>query len=419
MAEPSAITIRSSAARPETTRPAAVWPSHHDRDGEHGRRADARSWRDGLVSSTLLDPVVGVCRRTILAMFTLEARHPELRHAAWTREVFQESLGQLAGLDLAVAWGELAEDDLYARALESVLGLHDRTTPDAGLGGHLAIDMSTTVGMLMLPGTLGLLASGGTPFLDQPLTPEQVEALVREMERLIQAALDALAREANTPGARDALSRGRWFLDFLRASGRELVRKAGGAGGITVGYMIFWLKEVLAAFLRDVGRFVSASTLRAALARMLGHLPGIIGGGGGAGGAAAGSQAGAAFVPLLLVVLALVGGYALGRLIGQTKVGDQTVDEHVAEFIFLGSPFFESGRVPEGCKEAFEGFVKAWERRREFEGMGGPRDLILHFLQEEIDHLKFIIENRCTDDPGRWSRLRSQRMRLRDELAGK
>jgi hypothetical protein len=184
----------------------------------------------------------------------------------------------------------------------------------------------------------------------EPPSDIDLEVLIRLVDELILF-IDRIIRSWGTGReSAAAVASARIFFEALRTYRASLVGQlARGAGQrVPIRQVIRTIGPILRGLLQSAGQALSPAQLQALGTRFAAWLRGLgplMGGGGG--------EAGAASVAVLWgILLAIIVAYLsvwLGRVIGNTRVGDKTVDEHLfGYFDMLYETYVGPCQVPLG-----------------------------------------------------------------------
>ena len=106
-----------------------------------------------------------------------------------------------------------------------------------------------------------------------------------------------------------------------------------------------------------------------------------------------GESAGAAFIWIVLTIIAGAAiGIGIGYLIGNIKIGDKTIWEHLGD-IFYG--WFYA--PPDDCTILYELYLRAKADRKKYESSGSTLDksVMISLLTTERDLLQRYIDLKC------------------------
>lgn len=364
-------------------------------------RDDRGLFEDGLAT------MVGVASRLRSSTFILEKERPDL---APQLRLAREATGRfIAGLTTLVT-EETAPYDVSV-AVNLTVDLVARYGDDLFSLSDLPLDQAPPVS---LPPAFSISLAG--PVLFQtgaaPSTID-LETLIRVIDSLI-IFLERIVRSwTEKPGGERAAAAAGTFIAALRTYRAQLAaRLAQGAGQrVAVREVLRVLRPILFGLMSRVGNVLTRAELRALGARLATWVRGLAPLAG-AGGAEAGAVSVALLHGIVLCIIAAYVGYWLGRVIGNTRVGDLTVDEHLADyFSSLYDAYVGECQVPLGQ------FIDNHAARRGVEALDDPPAALIRFyLQAEIEDLDRLIEKDCDGRSGFWQRLRDQRAARLAEL---
>lgn len=300
----------------------------------------------------------------------------EAREAA---EAVAGVLRKLHRLDPEAPTTEKASFALAREVLALGEGLARNLSPKRAPGIGFADRVWRTGALLAPQPGAPLIVAIAAPGGEVPIPPDEAARILTELIRILE---EAIRRAA---GANGNLTRARELLELLRRY-RDLVA-AGGA--VTLAELAAFLKPFFAELLAILRGLLSREAwiaLGRALVGIAEQLAAYLGG------TACGAPL--ALFWYLVAILAAAGlGYLLGRLIGRIRIGDQTIDDHLADFFYwlLYAP-------PGGCEEFLAAYLKAMERFRQLEATGAPDDARAAALAEAIYFLGRYIDLKCEDD---------------------
>lgn len=242
---------------------------------------------------------------------------------------------------------------------------------------------SSAVNRLIEPGVL--LASGGYPPIladvvpEPSIPPDQVAEWLRQLHRVLSDFLNGITNTNGTPERAQAIARARELLETLR---RYIAAVLGG-GAMTLRELFAFLRPFLRQILTVLRPLVGANEWRAlgqAIVRVITPMAEYLGG----------TAGGLPYLWIVLACLAAAGlGALIGWLIGQIKIGDQTIHDHLADFFYW---LFWS--APASCTATWQAYLQAKQRRRDYEASGTTldKDVMVPLLTQEIAFLSSYVK---------------------------
>jgi hypothetical protein len=218
------------------------------------------------------------------------------------------------------------------------------------------------------------------------IPPDQVAEWLRQLHRVLSDFVNGITNTNGTPERAAALARARELLETLR---RYIAAVLGG-GAMTLRELVAFLRPFLREILSVLRPLVGANEWKAlgqAIIRVITPMAEYLG-------------ASAGGVPLLWAILACIAaaglGMLVGWLIGNVKIGDQTIHEHLADFFYW--LFWAPAAA---CEKLWEAYLKAKERRRQYQNSGSTLDksVMIPLLAEETAILSAYVD-KCAKGQG-------------------